>query len=65
LNNIDIKTNLKIIQLRQSDSQRFQNLENPENSLGVGGYDFNNLPPSNSNNSSSSENLLPNERMLI
>jgi hypothetical protein len=57
LNNIDIKTNLKIIKTRLSNLVEDQNSEILENSLRVRGLDLNNVPPVNSYNSSSQLNL--------
>jgi hypothetical protein len=65
LNNIDINTNLKIFQIRPSNLLEVQNFENPENLLRVGGLDLNNVPPVNSDNSSSQINLLLNENINI
>jgi hypothetical protein len=65
LNKIDIKFNLKIIQTRASNLIEVQNSEIPENLLRIGGLDLNNLPPVNSDNSSSQINLLPNENINI
>jgi hypothetical protein len=43
LNNIDIKTNLRIIQTRLSNLLEVQNSEIPENSLRIRGLDLNNV----------------------